>query len=285
MKHFFDDWATIKESLKDRTLVLFLDFDGTLAAIVDHYQSATILRRSKVVLRQLVRDPMCLVVIVSGRALCDVKKRVGLKNMVYVGNHGLEVAGAGIPYTSFVKADAKGLFRKIKCGLVRRVGKIQGVLIEDKILTISVHYRRVGSKDLFPFKRVFFESLRPYLKGRKIEIHRGKKVFEIKPAVHCNKGSTVLWLIKRLRKNNSRQKFFPIFIGDDVTDETAFVALKNDGLGIRVGCGKASAAQYCLKNVDQVTRFLKVILDFKKGPVLDTKRYSLKRLARKRKSF
>jgi trehalose-phosphatase len=269
MKHFFDDWATIKESLKDKTLVLFLDFDGTLAAIVDHYQSATILRRSKVVLRQLVRDPMCLVVIVSGRALCDVKKRVGLENMVYVGNHGLEVAGAGIPYTSFVKADAKGLFRKIKRGLVRRVGKIQGVLIEDKILTISVHYRRVGPKDLLSFRRVFFESLRPYLKGRKIDVHEGKKVLEIKPAVQCNKGSAVLWLLKYMRKENHCRDLFPIFIGDDVTDETAFAALKKKGLCIRVGCGKASAAQYCLRNINQVARFLEAILNLKGGRAVD----------------
>lgn len=258
----------IKRILKGRRLLLFLDYDGTLAAIVDHYKSATILQESKMLLRQLAKNSQCRVAIVSGRALSDVKKRVGLKNIIYVGNHGLEAVGPGIKYTSFVQAHIRKLFRKIRSDLTKRFEKIKGILIEDKNLTLSVHYRQVNHKDLALFKRTFFKSVQPYLENREIDISQGKKVFEIKPAVEWNKGSAVLWLMKRLGKNGYRKKIFPIFIGDDVTDETAFIALENKGLCIRVGCGKTSAAPYCLKNINQVAQFLKTILDLKSGRIV-----------------
>ena len=262
-KNFFEGRNGFENLFKKRNIMLFLDFDGTLAVIVDHYKSAMILQESKVLLKQIVKNPKCLVAIVSGRALSDVKKRVGLKNIFYAGNHGLEVAGPGINYTSFVEADVKRRFRKMHADLVRSVGRIKGVLIENKGLTLSVHYRRVTDKDFITFEQVFLECVWPYIKDRRIDISEGKKVFEIRPDVEWNKGRAVLWFMKHLRKNNRRQKFLPMFFGDDVTDETAFVALKDKGLCIRVGCGKTSSAQYCFENINQVTRFLKIILDSK----------------------
>ena len=262
-KNFFEGRNGFVNLFKERNIMLFLDFDGTLAAIVDHYKSATILRESKMLLKQIAKIPECFVTVVSGRALVDVKKRVGLKNIFYAGNHGLEVAGPGINYTLFVEADVKRRLRKMHADLVRSVGRIKGVLIENKGLTLSVHYRRVADKDFIAFEQVFLECVWPYIKDQRIDISEGKKVFEIKPDVEWNKGSAVLWFIKHLRKNNRRQKFLPIFIGDDVTDETVFVALKDKGLCIRVGCRKTSSAQYCLENINQVARFLKTILNSK----------------------
>ena len=268
MKNFFDQRENFRKDLKDKKLLLFLDFDGTLAAIVDHYKSATILQESKALLKQIAKDPGCCVAIVSGRALPDLKKRVGLKNIIYAGNHGLEIEGPGIAYTSFVKADVKSSFRKIKSDLLRRIRKIKGVLIEDKGLTLSVHYRRVDRKDLLLFRQIFLESAWPYLKSRRIGMSQGKKVFDIKPAVKWNKGRAALWLINYLGRRGHGRKTFPIFIGDDVTDETAFIALKKKGLCIRVGCGRPSAAQYCLRDINQVARFLRTVLDLKNGRII-----------------
>ncbi|HOW35481.1 MAG TPA: trehalose-phosphatase [Candidatus Omnitrophota bacterium] len=267
-KNFLERRDSSSCIFRERNIMLFLDFDGTLAAIVDHYKKATILQESKMLLKKIAECPECFVAIVSGRALSDVKKRVGLKNVIYVGNHGLELEGPGIRYTSFVKTGVKVLFRKIKFDLVKRVKKVKGVSIEDKGLTLSVHYRRVGRKDLILFEQMFSKSMWPYLMDGCISINKGKKVFEIKPAVKWNKGSAVLWLLKHFRKNGCSRKMLPIFIGDDVTDETAFIALKNKGLCIRVGCGETSAAQYCLRNINQVTHFLRAVLDSQKAASL-----------------
>lgn len=266
MKHLFSTRDRIAREIKYHQILLFLDYDGTLAAIVDHYKSAKILQESKMLLRQIARNPQCRVAIVSGRSLSDVKKRVGLKNIIYVGNHGLEAVGPGIQYTSFVKIGVKSLFRKIKYDLKKHVGKIDGISIEDKNLTLSIHYRRIDRKDLVLFKKIFLKSVQPYLENQEIVINTGKKVFEIKPAVEWNKGSAVLWLMKRLKKNGTQKKVLPIFIGDDLTDEKAFLVLRNKGLCVRVGCRKSSVAQYCLRDVKQVARFLRMILECKSNP-------------------
>jgi trehalose 6-phosphate phosphatase len=262
-ENFFQGGQAYIELFKKSDIVLFLDFDGTLAAIVGHYKSATILKESKLLLKKLVGKPECTLAVVSGRALSDVEKRVGLKNIIYAGNHGLEVVGPGITYNTFVKANVRKIFRAIKGELTNNVGRIKGVHIEDKSLTLSVHYRLVKSKNVADFKKRLLEYLLPYVIDRKAVVTEGKMVFEIKPRIEWNKGSVVLWLLKRLKKNVGRKNILPIFIGDDVTDEAAFHALEGKGLCIRVGYNEASAAPYYLKDIKQVTSFLKTILDSK----------------------
>ncbi len=262
-KNFFDYQDKFRILLRENPILLFLDFDGTLAAVVDHYKKATILKESEMILKKIIQDPECLVSIVSGRALADVKKRVGLKNIVYSGNHGLEVQGPGIKYTLFTKVGIKELIRNIKSHLIKNVGKISGVLIEDKKLTLSVHYRKVKQADLAVLEKLFWGSVDGYLKNRDIRVNVGKKVFEINPNVKWDKGKVILWLIDDFQRKNSGQKMFSVFIGDDETDETAFKALKRRGLCIRVGESKMSAAPYFLKDIKQVTRFLKTVVDVK----------------------
>jgi len=244
-------------------VVLFLDFDGTLAEIADHYKNAKILKESKKLLKVITKDPESLVAVVSGRALSDVRKRVGLKNIIYAGNHGLEIEGPGIKYTTFVNSNIKHLLGKILHDLVGGIGSIPGVLIEDKSLTLSVHYRRVKSPHMLMLRKILMDTVSPYQKNKKIILHEGKKVFEIKPVADWDKGKAVLWLLKRLNKKKDIKKIYPVFIGDDVTDETAFRALKGKGLCIRVGKDERSAAPYYLRDTDQVARFLKTIINSK----------------------
>lgn len=260
MKYLFDELEGVKTKLRGKTLLLFLDFDGTLSTIVEHYQSATILAQSKALLAQIIKKSQHRVIIVSGRSWADVKKRVGLPNIIYVGNHGLEVSGPTIRYQLFVAADVKRFLKEIKACLTERLGQIPGILIEDKDLTLSIHYRRLEKKDLPLLKRIFFHSIQPYVKDRKATVGSGKRVFEVKPAVDWNKGNIVLWLIKRLQADIDPKQSVPIFIGDDVTDEAAFTALKRKGICIRVGQKGVSAAQYYVKDVDQVAEFLKAVI-------------------------
>lgn len=261
--NFFAGTDVHSALFRQKDIMLFLDFDGTLAAIVEHYKKATILKESKVLLKKIAKIPGCSIAIVSGRALLDVKKRVGLKNIIYAGNHGLEVMGPGIKYNTFVSENIKKVFRKIKSELFASVGSIPGVHIEDKSLTLSVHYRQVKSKDLADFKRKILDHVLPYVVDRKAVVTEGKMVFEIRPEIEWNKGSVILWLIRRLKSNIANSKILHIFIGDDVTDETAFHALKGKGLCIRVGASAASAAPFFFKDIKEVTQFLKLIVDAK----------------------
>ena len=78
-------------------------------------------------------------------------------------------------------------------------------------------------------------------------------IVEIIPPVKWNKGSAVSWILKRPEfvKNN----FYPIYFGDDITDEDAFQALINKGLTVFVGPRKKSYARYYLNDVKEVGKF------------------------------
>ena len=96
------------------------------------------------------------------------------------------------------------------------------------------------------------DAARPFVKKYALQLTGGKMVWEIRPAGVWNKGKAVIWVWKRLAKRS-----VPIYIGDDVTDEAAFKALKGKGITIRVGYKKGSKAAYYLDSPREVLGFLK----------------------------
>jgi trehalose-phosphatase len=237
--------------------LLFLDYDGTLTPIVRKPGMAELSRSRKEQLKALARHRHLRVAIVSGRLLSDITERVGIKNIYYVGNHGFEIAGPGLRFIHPKARAAKPSLQKIKKELERRLKHIKGLIIEDKKVTMSLHYRLVKTSALNEVRRVFRRAAAPYLKARKIRVTQGKKVFEMRPNADWDKGRAVLWLVKKL---DPRQTAVPIYIGDDTTDEDAFRALKKKGLTARVGRSKQTHAQRRLQDVDAVYRFLGSIL-------------------------
>ncbi len=99
MVHLYKDWNRIESRFKKATVPLFLDYDGTLTPIVDHPDRAVLSEQMKNVLISLSNLPGIRMAVVSGRSLSDLKKRIGIKKIVYVGNHGLEIEGPHFKYT------------------------------------------------------------------------------------------------------------------------------------------------------------------------------------------
>jgi len=264
MEYLFSHRNKLKDRLKDKFVLLFIDYDGTLTPIAETPKKAVITKEVKGLLQKLSKSPHYRVAIISGRALSDIKGLVGLKDIIYAGNHGLEIEGPKIKFESQVSPRLKSIIRHIYEDAVSKLSKIKGVLIEDKGLTISVHYRLVDKKDVQRFLSIFNEITDPYIVRGKIKINSGKKVYEIKPPVMWDKGKIVLWLLGRQQFLLGENKIFPIYIGDDVTDEDAFKVLKKKGLTIFVGEQASSKAQYYLKTTDEVAEFLKLISDLKR---------------------
>src|SRR5437667_6410247 len=79
-------------------LLIFLDFDGTLAPVVNDPTLASIPPETLRTLTSLAGLEKVSLAIISGRALADLKARVGLPNLIYAGNHGLEISGPGMYY-------------------------------------------------------------------------------------------------------------------------------------------------------------------------------------------
>jgi trehalose-phosphatase len=266
MDYLFSCWDRLKKEIEEKFIFIFLDYDGTLAPIAQEPAKAVISKNTKDILRKLSKNPYCKLAIISGRALKDIKNRIGLKGIIYVANHGLEMEGPAIRFRSLVPSGYAAVLKKIKQDLVAKLSQIKGVIIEDKGLVLSLHYRMVTRKYIPLVKTVFHETIIHYLVTNKIKINSGKKVLEVKPPLRWNKGHIVSWLCARRRFVLGRDAFLPIYIGDDLTDEDAFKVVKNNGLAIFVGEPiKTSHARYYLRNPSEVMIFLKKILALKKG--------------------
>ncbi len=252
---------TIAALFKDRHPVVFLDYDGTLTPIVARPDLALLSDRMRNTLRDLVRH--YTTAIISGRALEDVRQLVALDDVYYAGNHGLEIAGPGSTQINnekglaFVEAVDKA-YREI----LPQVEGIEGVLVEHKKFSLSVHYRLVDEERITEVEQIVDRMLTQQVMLKK---HHGKKVFEIRPCIDWDKGKALLWLLQTLELDGD--DVLPIYIGDDVTDEDAFRVLQDRGIGILVTDEPCkTAASYTLRNTEEVKDFLDKCVQLAEGP-------------------
>jgi trehalose-phosphatase len=257
MKYFFAYQNSIRRQIASKHIVLLLDYDGTLTPIVETPDRARIPRQNKRLLKELSTNPRCTLAIISGRGLKDIKKKVGLRNIIYSGNHGLQIEGPNIRFEAPVSPGYRTILQKIKSELRRRLSHIKGILLEDKGLSLALHYRLANKKEVPFVGETFYEVALPYLRLGKIKTETGKKVFEVRPPIEWNKGNAILWLLNKHKSALRHKPIMPVYIGDDVTDEDAFRVLKNKGLTVFVGNPQKSDAKYYLKNTKEVSKFLK----------------------------
>lgn len=261
MKDLFQYWDSITKTWGDKKIVLFLDYDGTLTPIARSPSQATLSPENKELLRHLVNNPVFQVVIISGRMLADVKQIVGIKGVIYIGNHGWEIEGSSMHFESLIPVQTSSVLKKIKYELMTQLSDIQGAFVEDKGVTLSVHYRQVAGDKEFLVKRIFDYICRPYHRQHMIKIHAGKKVLELRPPVEWDKGKAALWLLRKHEILYGKGNVLPVYIGDDSSDEDAFIALKDKGITVLVGYQKFSAADYYLAGPREVTGLLRHIVD------------------------
>ncbi|MFA5411300.1 MAG: trehalose-phosphatase [Candidatus Omnitrophota bacterium] len=261
MKYLFGQWQDVKKELEGRYILLLLDYDGTLVPIAEMPHKATLPEKTRDLLGSLSKSRNCKVAIVSGRSLKDIKKMVGLKGIVYSGNHGLEIEGPKIKFSPALPSGYKAALILIKNDLLKRVSKIKGALLEDKGLSLSLHYRLVAEKEIAKVKTAFREAtILPRVKN-KVNIRLGKRVLEVRPPVGWDKGKVALWLLARSKFALKGRAVMPVYVGDDLTDEDAFKALKSKGLTIFVGRSKILSAAYYLKDPKEAGIFLNYILE------------------------
>jgi trehalose 6-phosphate phosphatase len=255
-----DRWDEIAARLEGRRPALFLDYDGTLAAIAPLPELATLPGNTREALRRLAaRWP---VVIVSGRGREDVASLVGLPDLAYAGSHGFDIAGpppvAGAPPLQLEVGE--GIPERIEQAaeqLRRELGGIEGVLVEPKRFAVSVHFRLADEGDLARIERAVDEAVAAVPGLRKAH---GKMLFELRPALDWDKGRALLWLLDALGLD--RPEVLPLYIGDDLTDEDAFRALAGRGIAILVSEEpRETAAEYRLRDTEEVREWLERLGD------------------------
>jgi trehalose-phosphatase len=261
MDNILSTWSRIKKQLEKRFVYLLLDYDGTLTPIASTPEKAVLSGKIRDVLEELSGSPDCKIAVISGRSLANLKKLIGLPNIVYVGNHGYEIKGPKIDFKSPVSRRYVKALEKIKKKMGEKLRGIEGSFIEDKGFTLSVHYRLVDKKDIPLVRAIIYETTIVHEVMNDISLRPGKMVLEVRPPLGWGKGEAALWLLARQKflLRDKRKDIMPICIGDDETDEDMFRALKSKGITISVGRRKRSRAEYYLRDTGEVYRLLKQI--------------------------
>jgi alpha,alpha-trehalase len=242
--------------LRGRRPAVFLDFDGTLAPIVDRPEQAVMDSQMRAAVERVAR--LCPVAVVSGRDLPDVRRRVGLDDIYYAGSHGFDIGGPRGTHLEHRRGiEALPALEGAERMLREAAQKIDGALIDRKHFSIAVHYRLVRPADAAAVEAAVDGALAQFGGLRK---GHGKKVFELQPDIDWNKGAAVRWLLQALSLDGP--DVLPIYFGDDVTDEDAFLALADDGLCFAVlDASRPTAAHFGLADPGEVRMLLHKLAD------------------------
>lgn len=252
-------WPRVAGKMKGRERILFLDYDGTLTRLVSHPADAVLSPARGEILKTLARSSKTRVALVSGRSLRDLSGMFSAPGIFYAGNHGLEIKGPGISFVHPAARKGRPVLRRFYRTLLKTMKPFNGVCVENKGLSLSIHYRACHSRRTAERAHaVFLKTFHENGMARGYRLSPGKKVWDLTPDVPWHKGAAVKAIIKKINTGA-----VPVYIGDDTTDEDAFPVVRKRGLAVRVGSpGASSKACYFLKSPAEVFKFLKRLLSF-----------------------
>ncbi len=232
-----------------RDWALFLDVDGTLLDIAPRPGDVKVETPLRQLLGRLFSATEGALALVSGRSVDDVERLFAPLSLCIAGQHGAErrdFAGrlhrqVRQPFGLRVAAERLGRF----------VAERPGLALENKGLNIAVHYRNAPA-----YEREVADQFAGIIAelGEDFELQAGKMVYELKPAGQ-SKGSAIAQF---MREDPFRGRV-PVFVGDDLTDESGFaVTNKLGGHSIKVGAGE-SAASWRLPDPQGVRAWLRAL--------------------------
>ncbi|TVU46791.1 hypothetical protein EJB05_06354 [Eragrostis curvula] len=279
-----DDWMerhpsalgrfeALAAAAKGKQIAVFLDYDGTLSPIVEDPDRAVMTDEMRDAVRGVAaRFPTA---IVSGRCRDKVFGFVRLAELYYAGSHGMDIRGPTAD-ANHLAQDGKSSSSSVLCQpareflpmieevhglLAAKVEAIPGAMVENNKFCLSVHFRCVDEKKWGEL----FELVRSVLKDYPaLRLTQGRKVLEVRPSIKWDKGKALEFLLEELAFAD-RADVFPIYVGDDRTDEDAFKVLRARGLGAGVLVSKFpkdTAASFSLRDPAEVKDFLhKLVAD------------------------
>jgi trehalose 6-phosphate phosphatase len=214
------DWRTAQAQLAALAATpsfgVFSDLDGTLAPLAPTPEAAQVTPRNLELLAALSAQ-LPLVALVSGRRAASLQSRVGLPNLTYIGNHGLEMWDAGktviLPEALAYRAAIQQVRQELEPLMPA------GARVEDKEVTLSVHYRQTA--DPREFVLAFAVQIAEIVRRHKLALFTGKMVFEVRPPINVDKGTA----FRELLIGNGLAA--AVFLGDDGSDLHALQMAKD----------------------------------------------------------
>lgn len=258
LPHALEDAGRLATRMAGRRPAVFLDYDGVLTPIVDRPEDAVMSESMRATVRDLAaRCPVC---VISGRDRRVVQRLMGVDDLVVAGSHGFDI---WTPREGTITHDAATGYEELVARVTERlrteVGSIRGVTVEPKHASVAVHFRLAAPEDHDQVAAIVRALLAEH--ADELKVTPGKMVYELQPKIDWDKGKAVVYLLGVLRLDSG--DVVPMYLGDDITDEDAFRALKGRGIGIIVGhpddaevADRPTAAEFVLSSTDEVERFL-----------------------------
>ena len=221
--------ARLRQIVLQRPCGLLTDIDGTISPIAPTPAAAQVTPNARRELQQLARR-LDLVAAISGRAATDAAALVGLPELIYIGNHGLEIwqdgQAAPVPEAVEYAAAVNALLSSAQERMARQDGGRDtqaqslppGILFENKGVTASIHYRLAD--DPAQAEAALGALLQALAAQHGLVITQGRMVWEIRPPLAINKGTAARRLVQQHGLRSA------IFLGDDRTDADAFRVLR-----------------------------------------------------------
>jgi trehalose 6-phosphate phosphatase len=210
----------------ERSAIL-LDVDGVLAPIVPRPEDARVPDATRAVLTTLAAR-YALVACVSGRAGDDARRIVGVSQLTYVGNHGLELDPESVRWRE---------------RLTTFLARTAWDRTENKGLSAALHFRDAPDE---AHAVALLDTIADAARAEGFVARYGRKVLEILPPVHANKGTAV----RRLLAAHDLHR--ALYAGDDTTDLDAFRALEPLEVAVRVAVASAEGPSALREHADVV---------------------------------
>ena len=246
----FERW--LARFLDGYRLALFLDYDGTLTPLRDHPSEAVLPDAMRDALERCAAREDTDIAIISGRALKDVRECVPVSNVVFAGNHGLEISGGEI--ASFQHPDLRHYRDRLDslAGELRAITP-PGAWVEEKGASLTLHFRQAAPNAC----EALAEQARLLVQRAGFQARNASFAVEARPPIGWDKGHAVLHVLRARYGPAWSATVRPIYVGDDDTDEDAFRVLAGLGWTFRVGhAERPTLARRQLPRIDSVQAML-----------------------------
>jgi trehalose 6-phosphate phosphatase len=234
-------WKSIAARIHaSRRIVVFLDFDGTLVRIAPRPSQVRLSSVIRETLKRLVRHPRVTLAVVSGRRRVEIHQNIGVAGICYFGLYGWERGGG-----PRLPATARKALPLAWSKLSQHLQAYPSVWIENKRHSLSIHLLKTPRRLQSHIRREVHGVLRPFERG--LRIFENLRDMEIVPLSIPGKGAAVREFLAKPAFRGA----LPLYFGDDLSDEPAFVAVRN-GISIVVGRKHATNAQFHLRSPAEV---------------------------------
>ncbi len=221
-----------------------MDIDGTLAPFQINPEHSFIPNTTLEIIKKITKLNIPVIAI-TGRDVDIASKLLHPIEVPIAGLHGLDIY---FDSGNYIRPDLSSInFKNLKQDITKNCDKYPELLIEDKGYSIALHYRKNPNLE----NNAINIMQKINLNYPQLKINRGKFVVELIPN-QADKGRAIETILNHL----DLPAVLPIFIGDDLTDESGFTYInQQSGLSIKVGPGETQA-KYRLKDIDNVSDFL-----------------------------